>query len=185
MFAIARRLLLRPGWIEDAPELAKAIADERIVRNLATAPWPYALKDAEDFLSRPTDLRHPNFLITDRIEQPGRIIGAVGFHDCEGAPEIGYWLVPDRWGEGLVAEAGHAVLENVRVGLGYRRVVSGHFTDNPRSGRVLEKLGFQRYSTAPRHSKARGGEVECALFELDCEGDVESETPFMVPKLAA
>ena len=42
MFARTERLLLRPGWAEDAPALAAAIADEMIVRNLATAPWPYA-----------------------------------------------------------------------------------------------------------------------------------------------
>ena len=40
MFARTERLLLRPGWAEDAPALARAIADEQVVRNLATAPWP-------------------------------------------------------------------------------------------------------------------------------------------------
>ena len=43
MFARTERLLLRPGWAEDAPALARAIADEQVVRNLATAPWPYRL----------------------------------------------------------------------------------------------------------------------------------------------
>ena len=47
MFARTKRLLLRPGWAEDAPALAAAIADEKIVRNLATAPWPYRMRDAE------------------------------------------------------------------------------------------------------------------------------------------
>ena len=41
MFARTTRLLLRPGWAEDAPALKGAIADEAIVRNLSTAPWPY------------------------------------------------------------------------------------------------------------------------------------------------
>ena len=36
MFARTERLLLRPGWGEDAPALARAIADETIVRNLAS-----------------------------------------------------------------------------------------------------------------------------------------------------
>ena len=34
MFAITPRLLLRPGFPEDAPALAAAIADEAIARNL-------------------------------------------------------------------------------------------------------------------------------------------------------
>ena len=40
MFARTERLLLRPGWQEDAPALARAIGEEAVVRNLATAPWP-------------------------------------------------------------------------------------------------------------------------------------------------
>ena len=55
MFARTPRLLLRPGFPEDAPALAGAIADEAIVRNLATAPWPYRMRDAEAFLASPRD----------------------------------------------------------------------------------------------------------------------------------
>ena len=55
MFARTERLLLRPGWSEDAAALLQAISDERIVRNLATAPWPYSLADAEAFLARERD----------------------------------------------------------------------------------------------------------------------------------
>ena len=64
MFARTERLLLRPGWAEDAPALARAIADETVVRNLATAPWPYSLEDAEAFLASPRDPAMPSFLIT-------------------------------------------------------------------------------------------------------------------------
>ena len=52
MFARTERLLLRPAWSEDAAALAAAIGDEAIVRNLATAPWPYALEHAESFIAR-------------------------------------------------------------------------------------------------------------------------------------
>ena len=43
MFARTPRLLLRPGFPEDAPALAAAIADEAIARNLANVPWPYRM----------------------------------------------------------------------------------------------------------------------------------------------
>ena len=62
MFARTERSLLRPGWAEDAPALACAIADEAIVRNLSTAPWPFALRDAEAFLAAPRDPVLPAFL---------------------------------------------------------------------------------------------------------------------------
>ncbi len=60
MFARTPRLLLRPGFPEDAPALAVAIADEAIVRNLATAPWPYRMRDAEAFLACPRDTILPS-----------------------------------------------------------------------------------------------------------------------------
>ena len=79
MFARTERLLLRPGWAEDAPALAAAIADEMIVRNLATAPWPYSLRDAEAFLAQPRDPVLPSFLIfarTDGRAKAGRLMRA-------------------------------------------------------------------------------------------------------------
>ena len=78
MFARTERLLLRPGWAEDAPALARAIADEAIVRNLATAPWPYGVAEAEAFLAAPRDPVLPSFLITERTDGAPRLIGACG-----------------------------------------------------------------------------------------------------------
>ena len=78
MFARTERLLLRPGWGEDAPALARAIADETIVRNLASAPWPYGMADAEAFLAAPRDPALPSFLITERTTTAPRIVGACG-----------------------------------------------------------------------------------------------------------
>ena len=62
MFARTPRLLLRPGFPEDAPALAVAIADEAIACNLAVVPWPYTLRDAEAFLASPRDPVLPSLL---------------------------------------------------------------------------------------------------------------------------
>ena len=78
MFARTARLLLRPGWAEDAPALAAAIGDELIVRNLATAPWPYRLRDAEAFLAQPRDPLLPSFLIFERTDGEPRLLGSCG-----------------------------------------------------------------------------------------------------------
>ena len=68
MFARTERLLLRPGWQEDAPALARAIGEEAVVRNLARAPWPYGEEEAQQFLSQPIDPTQPRFLIFARTE---------------------------------------------------------------------------------------------------------------------
>ena len=180
MFAVTERLLLRPGWMEDAPALARAIADKRIVRNLATAPWPYRLEDAEEFLSTERDFRFPTFQIIDRTVDPVRLIGGIGFQEQGGAAELGYWLAPEAWGRGYAAEAGKAAIEAVRVSLGHRHFVAGHFIDNPASGRVLRKLGFEPTGRVePRLSLARGEEVDSVLFELtfgeECAAEEQME----------
>src|SRR5690606_12374276 len=75
MFARTDRLLLRPGWHEDAPALARAIGEEAIVRNLARAPWPYHEKDARAFLAGWTDGHPSRFLMLQRTASAPRLIG--------------------------------------------------------------------------------------------------------------
>ena len=71
MFARTERLMLRPGWIEDAPELAVAIGDEAILTKLARAPSPYQVQDARDFLSLPRAEDHADFLMFARFGSRG------------------------------------------------------------------------------------------------------------------
>lgn len=168
MFARTERLLLRPGWPEDAPALARAIADEAIVRNLALAPWPYGLEEAKAFLEGPKDPLLPTFLLLRRTDGAPELVGGAGFgrSPCGGV-EIGYWIARAHWGNGYAFEAGRQLIEIART-LGIPRLEAGHFIDNPASGRVLEKLGFRPTGrTAPRHSCARGSEVPCRLFTLE------------------
>ena len=180
MFARTERLLLRPGWREDAPALHKAIADERVVRNLAVVPWPYSFADAEDFLSRERDPLDASCLIFLRTRGAPRLIGGIGFGRMpSGAREFGYWIARPYWGLGFATEAGRAVIANARDSLRLKRLVAGHFLDNPASGRVLAKLGFRPTGiTAQRYSSGRGEDAACKLFELDlqAEEDVLPET---------
>jgi RimJ/RimL family protein N-acetyltransferase len=167
MFARTERLLLRPGWAEDAPALAQAIADEAVVRNLATAPWPYALRDAEAFLASPRDPGLPSFLITERTDGAPRLVGACGLgRRPSGAVEMGYWIARAHWGQGFATEASQALIEIART-LKLSRLEASHFIDNPASGRVLEKLGFVATGlSASRYSCARGGEAMSKLYRL-------------------
>ena len=167
MFARTARLLLRPGWAEDAPALASAIADEMIVRNLATAPWPYSLRDAEAFLAQPRDPAMPSFLIFERTDGAPNLVGSCGLgRRPSGAVEMGYWIARAYWGRGYATEASIALIDIART-LGFAQLEGSHFIDNPASGRVLEKLGFRPLGiTAPRLSCARGTEAQTRLMRL-------------------
>lgn len=167
MFAVTERLLLRPGWIEDAPALARAIGDARIVRNLSRVPWPYGLADAEQFLALPPNPLRPSFLIClrDRAEP----IGGIGI--SEDAPQLGYWLSPDHWGRGYATEAGRAVVALADASLRLPQLSAAHAIDNPASGRILRKLGFlPTGGTVPMHSAGRDTPMEVRLFARERPG---------------
>ncbi len=170
MFARTERLLLRPGWSEDASALAAAISDDAILRNLATAPSPYRPTDAEAFLARPQDPMHPAVLILARTLGAPRLIGSIGLHPAaEGdGLELGYWIARRHWGLGYATEAGRAIVAFAREGLRASRLVAGHFVDNPASGQVLSKLGFRPTGRiAPRPSLARAAAALCVGYALD------------------
>ena len=180
MFARTERLLLRPGWAEDAPMLARAIGEEAIVRNLARAPWPYDLTHARAFLEKDQRPDEASLLIFRRTNGAPRLIGAAGLgRNPEGEVELGYWISRPHWGLGYATEAGRAIIDIARHGLRLRKLSAGHFLDNPASGRVLEKLGFRPTGeVAPRYSCGRGAEAPCKLFELDLCAQRASDVAF-------
>ncbi len=170
MFLRTQRLFLRPAWAEDAPELARAIGHEAVVRMLAVVPWPYALADAEASVARERQDGEPRFMITLPGES-GRIIGGCGLGRnpqlCAGEFGVGYWIEPGSWGRGYASEM-LAALVALAQSLGHRRLVAAHFVDNPASGRVMAKCGFRPTGTVERcHSLGRGAEVEAIEYAID------------------
>jgi RimJ/RimL family protein N-acetyltransferase len=175
MFARTERLLLRPSWPEDASAIHAAVADEAIVRNLANAPWPYTACDASAFAALEHSEHYPNFMLMLRTDGAPKLIGSCGLADRDGEAELGYWIARDHWGQGFAVEAAKAVV-GVAKALGHRKLVAGHYTDNPASGRVLRKVGFRPLGRIePRYSKGRGREVSCALFELPLAGVADAK----------
>ena len=175
MFARTPRLLLRPGFPEDAPALAHTIADEAVVRNLATAPWPYRVRDAEAFLASPRDPVLPSFLILERTNGAPNLVGSCGLsRRASGSVELGYWIARSYWSRGFATEASRALVDIARA-LGLAQLEASHFIDNPASARVLDKLGFEPIGiVAPRMSCARGTEAPARLMRLQL--DVQAET---------
>ncbi len=190
MFARTERLLLRPGWPDDALALKEAIAHEAVAMKLAKLPWPYTLGDAQWFLSQERSATDVSFLIFARTDAAPRLIGGIGIHDQDGLPEIGYWITPSEWGKGYVTEAGRAVIGIARHSLRIPRLVSGHFADNPASGSVLRKLGFKPTGRVEnRNCVARGEGRPCVLYDQDFgeedAGDTDPDVGGMTIKLAA
>ena len=84
------------------------------------------------------------------LKETGEAIGAMGYGpSCEcdlpardGEPLIGYWVAKPYWNQGICTEALRLMLDHIRETTDIKSLISGHFVDNPASGRVMEKCGF-------------------------------------------
>ena len=55
---------------------------------------------------------------------------------------MGYWLARPYWNRGICSEALAMMIAHIRRTTALPSLISGHFVDNPPSGRVMEKCGF-------------------------------------------
>lgn len=72
-------------------------------------------------------------------------IGAIGINDYQKEhkkAELGFWLVPEFWGQGIIREAGFTVIEFVFNELKLHRLEAYVETKNISSAKTLGKLGF-------------------------------------------
>ncbi|MEO7786882.1 MAG: GNAT family protein [Sphingomicrobium sp.] len=163
MFARTPRLLLRPGWSEDAPALARALRCEARSANAMSD----ALVDAEAFLGEPCDAMLPRFLVTLRTGDAPLVIGTCGLtRRASGRVEYGCWIEEAQRGRGYATEAGRALLD-IAATLGLAQVEASHFIDHPASGRLLEKLGFATTGiSAPRYNCGVGAHANARVMRL-------------------
>jgi|TARA_R100000501_G_scaffold14813_2_gene26880 RimJ/RimL family protein N-acetyltransferase len=172
MFMVTERLFLRPLWPEDAKTVHEGLANPAVHRNLASTRSPFPLEDAEqkiaaDWAAWPQKISLGIFLRTDTGPHH---VGHIGFGkrpDRDRAIELGYWIAEPYWGRGIAVEAGRAVLEHAFTAWRLPTLSAGHYTDNPNSGRVLQKLGFRKLPILRRYfSIPRGEDVICVEYLL-------------------
>lgn len=79
------------------------------------------------------------------LRETGKVVGTIGYmsYSADNATvEVGYSLAREQWGKGLMTEALTAVIDETFRTLTLHRIEAMHFTDNPASGRVMEKCGM-------------------------------------------
>lgn len=83
----------------------------------------------------------------------GELCGAIGLAiDAENNhAELGYWIGKPHWGQGYCTEAGTAVVRYGFEVLGLHRIHSAHFSHNPASGRVMQKIGMRYEGCRRQH----------------------------------
>ena len=140
------RIILRPWHESDAETLFKWASDPDVGTR---AGWP-PHKSVEESLEIIRTLFNNDTTWAIVLKESGEAIGAMGYGpscDCdlparEGEPLIGYWVGKPYWSQGICTEALKLMIEHIKETTDIKSLISGHFIDNPASGRVMEKCGF-------------------------------------------
>ncbi len=143
------RLVLRALLMEDVDFIYKEWGDPVVTHYMRDEEPLKSLEQAEEML-RPlqTPEKMPNFKWWGiELKSEGHLIGTCGYCRWDKQhhrAEIGYDMWPDYWGQGLMPEAIQALIRYGYEKMDLNRVEATTHTENQRSQRVLEKLGFQR-----------------------------------------
>ncbi len=158
------RLTLRPFRPDDRDDFRALAGHWDVARMTSDIPHPLTEDDARQWLApAPDEARFA--LLEDDV-----LIGGAGyFMRTAGAAEVGFWLGRAYWGRGLATEAVRAVIAYSLTTSNSASFTSSHFTDNPASGRVLTKLGFETAGTCRIMSVARASEVAAICYVLPRE----------------
>ena len=140
------RIILRPWRESDAEALFEYASDPDIGPR---AGWP-PHKSVEESLEVIRSIFNNDTTWAIELKESGEAIGAMGYLPCEGnnlpsregEPLVGYWVGKPYWNQGICTEALGLMTGHIRQATDIKSLISGHFIDNPASGRVMEKCGF-------------------------------------------
>lgn len=141
-----QRLVLRPFTLADAPDVQHLAGAREIAATTTNIPHPYEDGVAEAFIQQNAtsfqEGKSVAFAIVER--RSNRLCGAIGLgiSIVNVHAELGYWIGKPYWGQGYCTEAARAILQYGFATLGLNRICSHHFSRNPASGRVMEKIGM-------------------------------------------
>ena len=165
-----QRLLLRKFTAADLDALYEIFRDEEVNTFLPWLPLK-SLDDARDFYEAryarayrpPCAYRYAICLKAENIPIGYIHVASDDSHD------LGYGLRREFWHRGIATEAGRAVIEQVRRdGIPY--LTATHDVRNPRSGRVMQRLGMRYQYSYEEQWQPKNRLVLFRMYQLDLDG---------------
>lgn len=165
------RLILRKFTEHDLADLFAIYSDEEVNKYL---PW-FPLKtmdEAEAFWKEQyRDVYAQRYACKYAIcfKRNNIPIGYINI-SMEDSHDLGYGLRKEFWHKGIVTEAGRAVLESVKAG-GLSYITATHDINNPRSGRVMIRLGMQYQYSYEEQWQPKDMLVTFRMYQLNFDGE--------------
>ncbi len=158
------RLMLRRPTLADVKAIAHLANDRRIAENTRRLPHPYSQDHAVAFVRAMADDKSKTVFLIENNHVPIGIVG-VNWREPE-APELGYWLGVDHWGQGFATESARAVIDYTFEEFDVEHLMSGARVANPASRNILEKCGFQWSGVELHRFEALGSSTPVDCFRL-------------------
>lgn len=166
------RLILRKFSVEDAEAMfMNWCQDEAVTRYLTWLPHENIEETQATikFFIEQYSLPHTyHYLIVLKdTDTPIGSLGCVRFSERSESAEVGYCIARPYWKQGIATEALSALLKHLFEAVGVQRVYARYCTENPSSGKVMEKVGMV-YEGIQRkaHKLHTGGFADLGVYSL-------------------
>lgn len=103
----------------------------------------YSPADTEAFIRFTNEIGEKTFVIRDRKHIFVGLIGLKGIDNVNRKAEIGYWLIPDFEGKGIMSDAIRTLIKYAFEEQDLNRLVIRVAVGNDRSRHIPERLGFE------------------------------------------
>lgn len=175
------RLVLRPFTLGDAAAVQRLAGALEVASNTLNIPYPYEDGMAEQWIGTHAAQFQEGGIITYAVTLRDQyvIIGAVslGVTARHRRAELAYWMGQPYWNLGYTTEACAALVEYGFSVLALHRITATHFTRNPASGRVMQKLGMEHEGTLRQHFLKGDGFEDVEVYGLLTEGWRQAQYP--------
>lgn len=163
------RLLLRRFTEDDAEALYQILSDEEVNTYLPMFPLK-DLGEAKDYLKskyldKYQELTGYHYAICLRTDS--KPIGYIQISDGD-SHDLGYGLRKEYWHKGIVSEAAQALIDEVRGKIPY--LTATHDVNNPRSGKVMEKIGMKYQYSYHEQWQPKDILVTFRMYQINLDG---------------
>jgi RimJ/RimL family protein N-acetyltransferase len=143
VFLKGDHVTLRAIEEEDLEFLQEAITDPQVRRSIGGST-PYNLEQEREFFENVISDNETVQLLISNEETPIGMIGLEPINQEAGVTEVGYWIVPEYWGEGFGTEATELIVEYAFNRLRLHKVTARAFGFNDASQRLFRKSWLHR-----------------------------------------
>ena len=165
------RLILRPYTVCDAEDMYRNWASSDEVTRYLTWPTHASADTTRELLELWAESYQDPAVYHWGITLKGRdaVIGdisVVHMNEKTAAAELGWCIGQAWWGQGIMPEAALAVRDYLFDRAGFHRLEARHDKNNPKSGRVMQKIGMQYEGTRRAADINNQGICDLVLYAI-------------------